>query len=92
MAVDSDKSEHAARINDKHGVTTAVFKRLPLSSIKEFRFQVCPYYWVEFKNIAIKAGQKTEVQVVSPDAPTSPGSHRAEAEKKAVEPAEKQGK
>ena len=65
VAVDSDKSEHASRINYMNDIATAVFKRMPLYYAKEFRFQVCPYYWVEFKNVAIKAGQKTDVKVLS---------------------------
>jgi hypothetical protein len=39
---------------------------LPLSSIKEYRFQVRPYYWVGFKNVSLQPGQKTDVKVVSP--------------------------
>jgi len=45
----------------------AVFHDLPLSSIKEFRLQVRPYYWVEFKNVSLKSGQKTDVTIVSSD-------------------------
>jgi hypothetical protein len=44
---------------------TVVFADLPLSSIKEFRFQVRPYCWVEFKNVSLQSGQKTDVKVVS---------------------------
>lgn len=41
---------------------------MPLSSIKEFRLQVRPYDWVEFKNVSLQSGQKTDVKVVSPKA------------------------
>jgi hypothetical protein len=51
-----------------------------LSSIKEFKYQVRPYQWVEFKNIPIEAGQKAETKVVSPDTPSAmsaaPGAGR----------------
>ena len=42
---------------------TATFANLPLKQIKEFRFQARPFYWVEFCNVAIQPGQKTDVQV-----------------------------
>jgi hypothetical protein len=44
---------------------------LPLSSIKEYRFQVRPYYWVGFKNVSLQHGQKTDAQVVSPYDPVN---------------------
>ena len=44
---------------------TAVFSGLPLSSIKEFQFQVRPYDWVEFKNVSLQPGRATIVRVVS---------------------------
>jgi hypothetical protein len=34
----------------------AVFRDLPLAAIQEFRFQVRPFYWVEFKNVAFQPG------------------------------------
>jgi hypothetical protein len=69
VAVASDGSELVSSIGyfGRHG--TAVFD-LPLSSIKEFLFQVRPYSWVEFKNISLQAGQKTDVEVVSPNEST----------------------
>jgi hypothetical protein len=73
VAVANDGSEHVTRLsNDKDGSAgTVVFHDLPLSSIKEFRFQVRPYRWVEFQNVALQPGQKMNVQVVSPDASVS---------------------
>ena len=60
-----DGTEHGASIENNH---VAVFLGLLLSSIKEFRFQVRPYYWVEFDNVSLHPGQMTNVTVVSPDA------------------------
>ncbi len=61
VAVASDGSEHATWIQGGR----AVFDDLPLSSTKEFRFQVRPYCWVEFKNVSLQSGQNTNVQIVS---------------------------
>jgi hypothetical protein len=68
VAVASDGSEHATSIGYNEGGDNgpAVFHDLPLSSIKEFRLQVRPYYWVEFQNVSLQSGQKTDVKVVSP--------------------------
>lgn len=73
VAVSSDGSEQAASIDGAQAGLDgnsgeAVFHNLPLSSIKEFRLQVRPYYCVEFDNISLQPGQKTVVEVVSPDA------------------------
>jgi hypothetical protein len=80
VAAASDGSEHASSTTDGfsggstlsgsiyrgYATEIAVFQDLPLSSIKEFRLQVRPYDWVEFKNVSLKPGQKTDVKVVSP--------------------------
>ena len=55
VATDSEGKERVPgtwRGQSKNGFAndTAIFQDLPLSSIKEFRFQVRPYNWVEFKN------------------------------------------
>jgi hypothetical protein len=70
VATDSEGKEHVpgtwggeSRGNSSND--TAIFHDLPLSSIKEFRFQVRPYYWVEFKNVSLQSGQKTDVTVIS---------------------------
>jgi len=73
VAVASDGSEHASWIGeaDGSGATmdgnsgVAVFRALPLSSIKEFRLQVRPFHCVEFDNISLRRGQKTAVRVLS---------------------------
>ncbi|HUU16914.1 MAG TPA: M56 family metallopeptidase [Sedimentisphaerales bacterium] len=43
--------------------TTVHFKDLQIDEIKEFQFQTRPYQWVEFKNVSLRPGMKTEVQI-----------------------------
>jgi hypothetical protein len=66
VAVTGDGKQHPAVINYGDNAS-AVFYNLPLSSIKELRFQVRPYCWVEFQNVSLRAGQNTDVKVVSSD-------------------------
>ena len=66
VAVTSDGKEHATKWGEgywEYGRT--ITYDLPLSSIKEFRFQVSPYDWVEFANISLQLGPKTDVRVRS---------------------------
>jgi len=42
---------------------------LPLSAIEEFRFQVRPYDWVEFRNVSLVPGRRTVVTAVRTDVP-----------------------
>ena len=65
VAIDNDGKEHASVIDSVENRGTAVFSGLPLSSIKEFQFQVRPYDWVEFKNVSLQPGRATIVRVVS---------------------------
>ena len=44
---------------DQH---TASFRNLKLGQIEEFLYQVRPYQWVEFKNVSLRPGHKTDVQ------------------------------
>lgn len=37
---------------------TCVFEGLPMSKVKEVRFQTRPYQWAEFKGIALRPGEK----------------------------------
>lgn len=72
VAVTSDGSEHASSIQGAHSGLdgnegTAVFGDLRLYSIEELRLQVRPYHGVEFHNISLRPGQKTQVRVVSFD-------------------------
>jgi len=72
VAVTSDGSEQANKwgTGQWEDGRTIVYD-LPLSSIKEFRFQVSPYDWVEFDNISLHPTRKTAVKVVSPDDPVN---------------------
>jgi len=36
---------------------------VPLGRIKEFRFQTRPYLWIEFHNVSLRRGQKTDFRV-----------------------------
>ena len=47
--------------------TAAAFPNLNLRDLRELRAQVRPYVWVEFRNVALRPGQTTRVEVV--DAP-----------------------
>jgi hypothetical protein len=70
VAVAIDGSEHASSIpgNLDGDYGTLFFDDLPLPLIREFRLQVRRFCCVEFDNISLQAGQKTDVKVVSPDA------------------------
>jgi hypothetical protein len=68
-AIDHYGKEHVSSLGGHGGdvsIDMAYFDKLPLSSIKEFHFQLRPYSWVEFKNVSLRAGQKTKVEVVPP--------------------------
>jgi len=66
IAIDKDDKIHTAG----HGSVasgnidqlTANFRNLKLEQIKEFLYQVRPYQWVEFKNVSLKPGHKTNVE------------------------------
>ncbi len=42
---------------------TATFRNLKRHQIKEFQYQTRPYDWAEFKNVSLKPGVKTEVEI-----------------------------
>ncbi len=65
VAVAKDEAEHAAAIGYMGGNGTADFRGLPPSFIQEFRYQVRPFQWVEFKNVSLEPGQRTDVKVIS---------------------------
>ena len=70
VAVTSDGNEHATKLGEgdwKRGRT--IIYDLPLSSIKEFRFQVSPYDWVEFNNVSLQPRRRTDVRILSLKAP-----------------------
>ncbi len=44
--------------------TTAVFSDIALNKIKEFQFQTRPYQLIEFRNVSLRPGVKTDVQIL----------------------------
>jgi hypothetical protein len=68
VAVAKDDTEHATRIDYMGSNGTADFRGLPPSSIEEFRYQVRPFEWVEFQNVSLQRGQRTDVKVISSEA------------------------
>ena len=72
VAVTDDGSEHAAWISSSGGEGSATFVGVPVSSIKEYRFQIRPYKWIEFKNFALQPGQRADVKIVSSGKPVPP--------------------
>ena len=50
---------------------TATFSKALPKDIRKFRLQTRPYQWVEFRNVSLYPGQKTNVQVLVPAAPPS---------------------
>ncbi len=65
---------------------TATFSNLPLEQIKQFRFQSRPYKWVEFRNVSLQPGQKTDVQVVLSDKAAPVEKRGATSAQSQVEP------
>ena len=49
---------------DAMAQTHARFEGLLLSSVKEFRFEVRPYRWIEFRNISLQPGERTHFEIV----------------------------
>ena len=73
IAVESDGSSrsgtnHYQAVSDKIGHTTMTFPGLSLKQAVqqriEFQFQVRPYHWVEFHNVSLKPGRRTQVEVL----------------------------
>jgi hypothetical protein len=50
---------------------SAMFSKRSLKNIESFRLQGRPYKWVEFHNISLEQGQKTDVQMVLPKTPAA---------------------
>nr|MBC8391774.1 carboxypeptidase-like regulatory domain-containing protein [Deltaproteobacteria bacterium] len=66
VAVGPDDKEHqgGSTSAQKEGLESVQINfDLPLSKIKEFRFQVRPYEWVTFKNVSLRPSEKMEVEV-----------------------------
>ena len=73
IAVESDGSvrggtNHYQVVSDKIGHTTMTFPGLSLKQAVqrrvEFQFQVRPYHWVEFHNVSLRPGRRTQVEVL----------------------------
>jgi hypothetical protein len=52
----------------------AFFPNMKLPQLKELRFQICHYSWVEFANVSLKPAQHTQVEVK--DATISPSPEK----------------
>jgi hypothetical protein len=69
VAIDKNGTEYKAHYSGgvsrpaQPTITETIFKNLKLSEVKEFFFQTRPYVWVEFKNISLRPGVKTDVQI-----------------------------
>ncbi len=68
IAVDKEGTEHVPQSQSwtsagKVRQTIPGFHNLTLNQIKEFQYQVRPYDWAEFKNVSLKPGLKTEVDM-----------------------------
>ena len=69
IAVGGDGKEHQARemagqATRKYGTLKATFAKLAAKDVKAFRLEWRPYEWIEFRNVSLWPGQKTNVQTV----------------------------
>jgi len=66
-AIDTQGKEHLfhqrGRSAGKVRQTTALFHDIKLNQIEYFLFQTRPYEWITFKNVSLRPGHKTDVQV-----------------------------
>ena len=77
VAVGRDGKKHRASSCEGAGAAnflqvTATFPGLSRKAVKAFRVQTRPYRYVEFRNVSLRPGQKTDVQIVPLDAPRRP--------------------
>ena len=55
---------YASDCKGNAGLMSCEYKfRLSPKKVKKFLFQTRPYEWVEFKNVSLRPGQKTDVQI-----------------------------
>lgn len=92
VAVDKDGQTHITKnigsvASGEIDQMTAKFNGIKLEDIAEFHFQTRSYEWVEFKNVSLKPGFKTDVQIGT-DVQT--GSSTGEDSQKSAEQAEEQ--
>lgn len=69
IAIDKDGKTHTTRNGGSVSSgnilqRTSNFSNLKLEQIKEFQYQIRTFQWVEFKNISLKPGHKTDVEFV----------------------------
>jgi len=69
LAVDTAGASHEpSSVNldatNSHHLETAHFDKLRPDRITEFLFQARPYEWVEFRNVSLQPGHKTNVEVI----------------------------
>jgi hypothetical protein len=72
VAVDDAGNEHPAltetTISDGTTTIGQFFSELPRASIKKWEFQTRPFdQWIEIRHVALRPGQKTQVQIVTSD-------------------------
>jgi len=77
IALGRDGREHRASssglgASSFHQIT-ATFSKLLEKNVKVFRVQTRPYQQVEFRNVSIQPGWKTDVQIVQPTTPPVAG-------------------
>jgi hypothetical protein len=82
VAVGWDGREHRASSCSSTGAhdflqLTATFSPLLLKDIKVFRVQTRPYEQVEFRNVSLRPGHKTDVQIVIPGKSAAAGGSEA---------------
>ncbi len=77
IAIGKDGREYTASsvsgggAGDFHQIMVA-FSELSLRDVEKFCLQTRPYQWVEFRNVSLEPGKKTDVQIVaSPEAETA---------------------
>ena len=63
--IEHDVLAHNSKTNGAYDEVQYRFRDLPLADLKAFVFQTRPYESVEFKNISLEPGHKTDVEVVS---------------------------
>jgi beta-lactamase regulating signal transducer with metallopeptidase domain len=69
VAVDKEGNIHFSGAGsggtDNLRFTTGSFHNLERDQLEEYRFEVRPYEWVEFKDVSLRPGTKTQVEVDS---------------------------
>lgn len=68
VVIDTDGAEHTGTVQTDTGVNnirqrTLRFEGLGIDDVAEVRFQTCPYQYYTFKNVALRPGIETNVEV-----------------------------